>query len=82
MSLQSLSFRLMAGRSDAKRDWGLNTTPNDILRINGIPYGPDVKWNTLDVYRPKHIKGKLPVIVNVRSSISSTVWIWHGEDLR
>ena len=37
MSLQSLSFRLMAGRSDAKRDWGLNTTPNDILRINGIP---------------------------------------------
>ena len=65
MSLQSLAFCVTAGRSDAKRDWGLNTTPNDILRINGIPYGPDVKWNTLDVYRPKHIKGKLPVIVNV-----------------
>ena len=65
MSLQSLAFCVTAGRSDAKRDWGLNTTPNDILRINGIPYGPDVKWNTLDVYRAKHIKGKLPVIVNV-----------------
>ena len=60
-----IKFSSDAGRSDAKRDWGLNTTPNDILRINGIPYGPDVKWNTLDVYRPKHIKGKLPVIVNV-----------------
>ena len=65
MSLQSLAFCVTAGRSDAKRDWGLNTTPNDILRINGIPYGPDVKWNTLDVYRPKHIKGRHPVIVNV-----------------
>ena len=65
MSLQSLSFRLMAGHSDAKRDRGLNTTPDDILRINDIPYGLDVKWNTLDVYRPKNLKGKLPVIVNV-----------------
>ncbi len=65
MSLQSLSFRLMAGHSDAKRDRGLNTAPDDILRINDIPYGPDVKWNTLDVYRPKNLKGKLPVIVNV-----------------
>ena len=65
MSLQSLSFRLMAGHSDAKRDRGLNTAPDDILRINDIPYGPDVKWNTLDVYRPKNLKGKLPDIVNI-----------------
>ena len=65
MSLQSLSFRLMAGHSDAKRDHGLNAAPDDILRINDIPYGPDVKWNTLDVYRPRNLKGKLPVIVNV-----------------
>ena len=65
MSLQSLSFRLMAGHSDAKRDRGLNAAPDDILRINDIPYGPDVKWNTLDVYRPKNLKGKLPVIVNI-----------------
>lgn len=64
MSLQSLTFCVTAGHSDAKRDRGL-TTPDDILRINNIPYGPDVKWNTLDVYRPKHTKGKLPVIVNV-----------------
>ena len=48
MSLQSLSFRLMAGHSDAKRDRGLNTAPDDILRINDIPYGPDVKWKLND----------------------------------
>lgn len=65
MSLQSLCFCLTAGLSDAKRDCGLNAAPDDIFRISDIPYGPDVKWNTLDVYRPKNSKGKLPVIVNV-----------------
>ena len=64
MSLQSINFCISAGISDEKRDRGL-TTPDDILRISDIPYGPDVRWNTLDVYRPKHTKGKLPVIVNV-----------------
>ena len=65
MSLQSLSFRIGASLSDAKRDRGLDTAPADIFRISDIPYGPDVKWNTLDVYRPKNLKGKLPIIVNV-----------------
>ena len=64
MSLQSLSFRLLAGHSDTQRDRGL-TTPKDIRRIDNIPYGPDVRWNTLDVYRPREQSGKLPVIVNV-----------------
>ena len=48
MSLQSLSFRIGASLSDAKRDRGLDTAPADIFRISDIPYGPDVKWNTLD----------------------------------
>ena len=71
MSLQSLSFRLMAGHSDAKRDRGLNTAPDDILRINDIPYGPDVKWSTeADMY------------TEVQSSTSFTAWILRGEDSR
>lgn len=54
MSLQSLIFCATAGYSDAKRDRGL-TTPDDILRIDEIPYGPDARWNTLDVYRPRNL---------------------------
>ena len=64
MSFQSRMFCLMAGKSDAKRDQGLKT-PKNIRRIDNIPYGPDVRWNTLDVYRPRNKSGELPVIVNV-----------------
>lgn len=64
MSVQSFSFWFFASRADAKRDRGLKT-PNEIKRIDRIPYGPDARWNTLDVYRPRERKGKLPVIVNI-----------------
>ena len=64
MSYQSRMFCLMAGKSDAKRDRGLKT-PKNIRRIDHIPYGPDVRWNTLDVYRPGNRSGALPVIINV-----------------
>lgn len=64
MSLQSVVFRIFCTFSDSKRDRGLKT-PENIRRINNIPYGPDGKYNTLDVYRPKQKEGKLPVIVNI-----------------
>ncbi len=40
MSVESFSFWFFASRSDAKRDRGLKT-PEDIRRIDRIPYGPD-----------------------------------------
>lgn len=64
MSVESFSSWFFASRSDAKRDRGLKT-PEDIRRIDRIPYGPDARWNTLDVYRPRGKAGKLPVIVNI-----------------
>lgn len=64
MSVESFGFWFFASRSDAKRDRGLKT-PEDIKRIDRIPYGPDARWNTLDVYRPRGKAGKLPVIVNI-----------------
>ena len=57
MSLQSAYFRTICAISDAVRDRGLKT-PADIRRINNIPYGPEVAWNTLDVYRPKAAEGE------------------------
>ena len=64
MSVESFSFWFFASRSDAKRDRGLKT-PEDIRGIDRIPYGPDARWNILDVYRPRGKAGKLPVIVNI-----------------
>ena len=50
-------------RDDAKRDEKFST-PEDIERIDNIQYG-ETETNILDVYRPKGLKGKLPVIVSV-----------------
>lgn len=64
MSLNSFLMNYNCKKCDDKRDAGL-TTPEDINRIDNIPYGSDKKWQILDVYRPKNYEGKLPVIVNV-----------------
>lgn len=53
----------MCAKSDAERDAGL-TTPPEIERFDDIKYGTDDKWQVLDVYRPKALSGKLPVIVS------------------
>jgi acetyl esterase/lipase len=60
---------------DAKRDEGL-TTPEGIERFDNIPYGEHER-NILDVYRPKSIKGKLPVIV----SIHGGGWVYGGKEI-
>ena len=52
------------GKGDRKRDAGLQT-PDDVRRFDDIAYGPNKKYQLLDVYRPKDAEGKLPVIVSV-----------------
>ena len=65
MSIISDLLRSSFGRSDAARDAGL-TTPEDVVRYDGIRYGDDPRWQTLDVYRPRAAgDGVLPVIVSV-----------------
>lgn len=63
MSIRSKIFRKMCEESDTKRDEGL-TTPPEIERFDDIKYGSDENWQVLDVYRPKALSGKLPVIVS------------------
>ena len=62
MSEIALRVREMFTKGDRERDAG-NTTPADVERFDDIVYGTDEKWQVLDVYRPKGMKGKLPVII-------------------
>ncbi len=65
MSITSTMVRTNFKLGDDKRDAGL-ATPENVIRYDDIAYGPDRKWQILDVYRPKTEAGKrLPVIVNV-----------------
>jgi len=76
MNLQVLVMRRRFKRNDAKRDAGL-TVPEDVQRFVDIAYGPDPKWNRLDVYRPKGAEGKLPVIVSVHGG----GWFYGDKEL-
>ena len=77
MSATSDAMRREWKENDARRDAGL-TTPEDIERADNLQYGPDPKWNLLDVYRPKSGHGKkLPVIVNVHGG----GWVYGDKDL-
>ena len=76
MTITGILFRIMCKRSDAKRDAGL-MTPGSVRRFDNISYGPDSKWNVLDVYRPKDTEGKIPVIVSVHGG----GWIYGDKDL-
>ncbi|MBN2794487.1 MAG: alpha/beta hydrolase [Clostridia bacterium] len=64
MSFNSLWIKYQFKKSDDKRDEGL-VTPAGIVRDNNISYGPHKKNHVLDVYRPKNIQGKLPVLINI-----------------
>ena len=75
MSLMSFALRRAFRRSDDKRDAGL-TTPEDVARFDDIVYGPDHKWNVLDVYRPKGAEGALPVIVSVHGG----GWVYGDKE--
>ena len=75
MSITTWWMRRGMKKGDAKRDAGL-TTPEDIFRVDDISYGSH-KMNVLDVYRPKNIKGKLPVIVSVHGG----GWVYGDKEL-
>ncbi len=67
------------GSFDKKRDAG-QTSPADIRRYDDIVYGDDPKWpkwQLLDVYRPKEVEGKLPVIVSVHGG----GWVYGNKDV-
>jgi acetyl esterase/lipase len=77
MSAMSEMIRKMFGEGDAKRDAGL-TTPDDVIRYDDIPYGSiEPKWQMLDVYRPKGMDGRLPVILNVHGG----GWVYGDKDV-
>ena len=54
-----------AKENDDARDAGLNPYPENVDRFDNIRYGDHGKDNLLDLYRPHHYEGKLPVIVHV-----------------
>jgi len=64
LSLYSYVMNRNCTRSDNKRDAGL-TTPDDVVRYNGISYGPHRKWNILELYVPKEAQKPLPLIVSI-----------------
>ena len=75
MSLVAKWIRYNWAKGDKKRDAGLKT-PEDIVRVDNISYGRH-KMNVLDVYRPKNVKGKLPVIVSVHGG----GWVYGDKEL-
>lgn len=76
MSIRVKWIRHQFAKNDAKRDAGL-TTPPDVERFDDLAYGPDKKWNKLDLYRPKGAEGKLPVIVSVHGG----GWVYGDKEL-
>jgi len=76
MSLFSRYFVKMCTKSDTARDAGL-TTPPEIERFDDIQYGSEPKWHLLDVYRPKALSGRLPVIV----SFHGGGWVYGNKEV-
>lgn len=64
MSFQAFMFRLMAGRSDKKRDAAI-PLPEGVTEHRDLSYGPYGKWSLLDVYYPQGTEGSLPTIVSI-----------------
>lgn len=61
--------------ADDIRDAGL-TTPPDVERLDDIRYGPDPKWQVMDLYKPKGAAGPLPVIV----SFHGGGWVYGDKE--
>ena len=75
----SLTARMLCkafALADSQKNKG-QKTPDDIVRFDNIVYGPDSKWNVLDVYRPRGAEGKLPVIIDVHGG----GWIYGDKEV-
>ena len=75
MSVLSSYLNHNYAKGDAQRDAGL-ATPKDIRRYDDLSYGPDRKWQLLDIYRPKDCEDLLPVILIVHGG----AWIYGDKD--
>ena len=77
MSIISILTCWSFGKSDRQKNQGL-TTPETIERFDNYRYGPDSKWNTLDVYRPRNSSvQKLPVIIDVHGG----GWVYGDKEV-
>ena len=76
MSKTSEKMRAEWKVNDARRDAGLGT-PDDVVRYDDIPYGPENAIQRLDVYRPKEAEDALPVIVSVHGG----GWVYGDKEL-
>lgn len=59
-----LQLRRKFKKNDDERDADFRT-PEGVVRYDNLSYGPNKKWNVLDVYRPRNVEGELPIIVSV-----------------
>lgn len=77
MSLYSFALRASFKISDTMRDRGLHD-PAGIAHYDDLAYGPDPRWQTLDVYRPECAGSSLlPVIVSVHGG----GWVYGDKNL-
>ncbi|KRN99427.1 alpha/beta hydrolase [Companilactobacillus kimchiensis] len=60
-----LEMRKLFKAGDDKRDAGLPTEVDGVKRIDNLAYGPDSKWNLLDIYLPEKVNGPIPTIINI-----------------
>lgn len=51
---QVIQMRELCKTSDERRDAGLPDEIPEVERFDNLSYGPDRKWNLLDVYLPKN----------------------------
>ena len=64
MSIQSILFRLRAGKADRQRD-AVIPLPDGITECRNIAYGPQGEDTLLDVYYPRGTTVPLPTIVSI-----------------
>ena len=76
MSKTSDMIREKFGKTDQKRDEGLQT-PKNIFRYDNILYGQDENFQSLYLYKPKEQKtNKLPVIISVHGG----GWVYGDKE--
>ncbi len=68
-------IRELFQRSDEKRDKDF-VTPEDIVRNDDITYGPDSKWNLLDIYYKKGTTACQNTII----SIHGGAWVYGDKE--
>ena len=76
MGSVGMTVREQFTEGDRKRDAG-NTIPEDVERIVDQVYGADSKWQILDLYRPKGVQEKLPVII----SFHGGGWVYGDKEV-